>query len=111
MAHGYLFSSFLSPLSNVRTDAYGGSLANRMRYPLEVFEAVRAVWPEDRPMSVRISATDWVTGGFDGEQAVVVARALKDRGLDVVDVSAGQTSPLAQPLYGRAFQTPFSDQV
>ncbi|MCC6876327.1 MAG: bifunctional salicylyl-CoA 5-hydroxylase/oxidoreductase [Sandaracinaceae bacterium] len=110
-AHGYLLSSFLTPLSNRRTDAYGGSLENRMRYPLEVFEAMRAVWPKDKPMSVRLSATDWVDGGFTPEDAVIVARALKERGCDVIDVSAGQTSPLAQPVYGRCFQTPFSEKI
>ena len=111
MAHGYLLSSFLSPLSNQRTDGYGGSLANRMRFPLEVFEAVRAAWPSDKPMSVRISATDWVEGAFDGDDAVELSRALKERGCDVVDVSTGQTSTLAKPVYGRAYQTPFSDRI
>ncbi|MFK7989253.1 MAG: bifunctional salicylyl-CoA 5-hydroxylase/oxidoreductase [Sandaracinaceae bacterium] len=110
-AHGYLLSSFLSPLSNQRDDDYGGSLDNRMRYPLEVFEAVRAVWPEDKPMSVRISATDWVEGGFDGADAVAVARALESRGCDLIDVSTGQTSPDARPVYGRCFQTPFADRI
>lgn len=110
-AHGYLLSSFLTPLSNQRDDEYGGSLENRMRYPLEVFEAVRAAWPEEKPMSVRISATDWVEGGFEGDDAVVFARALKERGCDLVDVSTGQTSPKAQPVYGRCYQTPFADQI
>ena len=112
MAHGYLLSSFISPLSNVRNDEYGGDLGNRMRFPLEVFDAVRAVWPEARPMSVRISATDWVEGeGLSGDDAVEVARLLKHRGCDIIDVSAGQTSTEAEPVYGRMFQTPFSDQV
>lgn len=111
MAHGYLLACFLSPLTNVRTDAYGGSLENRMRYPLEVFAAMREAWPAKKPMSVRISATDWVEGGFVGEDAVVVARALKELGCDIIDVSAGQTTRDAKPVYGRMFQTPFSDQV
>jgi anthraniloyl-CoA monooxygenase len=110
-AHGYLLSSFLSPLTNRRDDLYGGSLGNRLRYPMEVFDAVRAVWPRHKPMSVRISATDWVPGGFDGDDAVGVAKALKAAGCDIVDVSAGQTTPDAQPVYGRLFQTPFADKV
>jgi anthraniloyl-CoA monooxygenase len=109
MAHGYLLSSFLTPLSNRRTDHYGGSLANRARYPLEVLDAVRAVWPG--PLSVRISATDWVDGGFDGDDAVAFARMLADHGADLVDVSTGQTSPDARPAYGRSYQTPFSDRI
>ena len=112
MAHGYLLSSFISPLSNVRTDEYGGSLENRMRFPLEVFDAVRAVWPEDKPMSVRISATDWVEdGGLTGDDSVIVATTLEAHGCDIVDVSAGQTTTDAEPVYGRMFQTPFSDQI
>jgi anthraniloyl-CoA monooxygenase len=111
MAHGYLLSSFLTPLANRRTDAYGGSLENRMRFPLEVLEAVRAAWPEQRPLSVRISATDWVPGGFDGEDAVALARELKARGCDIVHVSTGQTVPEQQPVYGRMWQTRFADQV
>ena len=110
-AHGYLLSSFLSPLTNLRRDAYGGSLENRMRFPLEAFDAVRNVWPEDRPMSVRISATDWAPGGFTGADAVDVARALKAHGCDIVDVSAGQVVAEQEPVYGRLFQTPFSDRV
>jgi anthraniloyl-CoA monooxygenase len=110
-AHGYLLASFLSPLTNRRDDGYGGSLGNRLRYPLEILDAVRAVWPRHKPMSVRISATDWVPGGFDGDDAVAVARALKARGCDIVDVSAGQTTPDARPEYGRLFQTPFADRV
>lgn len=109
MAHGYLLSSFLTPLSNQRDDAYGGSLENRMRFPLEVLDVVRRAWP--RPLSVRISATDWVEGGFGIEDAVVLARALEEHGVDLVDVSSGQTSPDARPVYGRAFQTPFSERI
>jgi anthraniloyl-CoA monooxygenase len=110
-AHGYLLASFLSPLTNRRTDAYGGTLANRLRYPLEIFDAVRAVWPRDKPISVRISATDWMPDGFQPDDAVEVARALKAHGCDIVDVSAGQTVPEAQPVYGRLYQTPFADRV
>ncbi len=110
-AHGYLLSSFITPLSNRRTDEYGGSLENRLRFPLAVFDAMRAVWPEDKPMSVRISATDWVEGGITGEDAVEIAHAFKEHGVDLVDVSAGQTSIQAQPIYGRMFQTPFSDRI
>jgi len=111
MAHGYLLSSFISPLSNRREDAYGGDLAGRMKFPLRVFHAVRAAWPAERPMSVRISATDWAEGGLTGEDAVEVARMLKDAGCDLIDVSAGQTTPHARPVYGRMFQTQFSDQI
>ncbi|HXC25766.1 MAG TPA: bifunctional salicylyl-CoA 5-hydroxylase/oxidoreductase, partial [Gemmatimonadaceae bacterium] len=110
-AHGYLLSSFITPLSNQRTDAYGGSLVNRMRYPLEVFREMRAVWPEERPMSVRISATDWVAGGIDGDEAVAIARAFVDAGADIIHVSTGQTSSEEQPVYGRMFQTPYSDRI
>jgi anthraniloyl-CoA monooxygenase len=110
-AHGYLLSSFLSPLTNVRSDAYGGSLKDRARFPLEVFDACRAVWPADRPMSVRISATDWVRGGFDPDDAVTFARMLQEHGCDVVDVSSGQVSPAEQPAFGRSFQTPFADRI
>lgn len=110
-AHGYLVSSFLTPLANQRSDEYGGSLENRMRYPLEIFDAVRAVWPEGKPISVRISATDWVDGGFDGNEAVEFARALKEHGCDIVDVSTGQTTIQARPEYGRLYQTPFSDRI
>ena len=112
MAHGYLLSSFITPLTNRRADEYGGSLENRMRYPLEVFRAVRAVWPEDKPVSVRISANDWV--GDDGvtpEEAVQIAAMLQGAGVDICDVSAGQTSTRAEPVYGRMFQTPFSDRI
>jgi anthraniloyl-CoA monooxygenase len=110
-AHGYLLGSFLSPLTNRRTDGYGGSLEARLRYPLEVFDAVRAAFPEGKPISVRVSATDWVPGGFEPRDAVLVARALKEHGCDIIDVSAGQTVADAQPVYGRLFQTPFADRV
>jgi anthraniloyl-CoA monooxygenase len=110
-AHGYLLSSFITPLSNRRTDEYGGSLENRLRYPLEVFAAMREVWPEERPMSVRISATDWVQGGVDAEESVAIAKAFVDAGADIIHVSAGQTSTDARPVYGRMFQTPLSDQI
>ena len=110
-AHGYLMSSFLTPLKNQRSDEYGGSLENRLRFPLEVFSAVREVWPEHKPVSVRISATDWVEGGLAGADAVQIARAFADAGVDIMDVSAGQTSEDASPVYGRMFQTPLSDQV
>ena len=110
-AHGYLLSAFITPLTNRRDDEYGGVLANRLRYPLEVFAAVRAVWPAERPMSVRISATDWVDGGVDGAEAVAIARAFHAAGADIIHVSAGQTSRLAKPVYGRMFQTPFSDRI
>jgi anthraniloyl-CoA monooxygenase len=110
-AHGYLLSSFLSPLSNTRNDEYGGSLTARARFPLKVFDACRAVWPEEKPVSVRISATDWVPGGFDGDDAVEFARMLRAHGCDIVDVSTGQVSPLERPAYGRSYQTPFADRV
>ena len=110
-AHGYLLASFISPLTNKRTDQYGGSIENRMRLPLEVFRAMRAAWPDDKPMSVRISATDWQDGGLTGEDAVQIARLFAESGCDLIDVSTGQTTPDAQPVYGRMFQTPFSDQI
>jgi len=110
-AHGYLLASFISPLINARRDEYGGSLENRLRFPLEVFRAMRAVWPDEKPMSVRISATDWVDGGLTGDDAVEVARAFADAGCDLIDVSTGQTVADAQPVFGRMFQTPFSDQI
>ena len=100
-AHGYLLASFISPLTNTRTDAYGGSLENRLRFPLEIFEALRAVWPSHKPMSVRISATDWAEGGINGDDAVAIARAFAEAGVDLVDVSTGQTVRDAQPIYGR----------
>ncbi|MBE0692609.1 MAG: bifunctional salicylyl-CoA 5-hydroxylase/oxidoreductase [Aquamicrobium sp.] len=112
MAHGYLLSSFISPLTNRRDDEYGGSLGNRMRYPLEIFHAVRAVWPDDKPISVRISANDWVGDeGVTPEEAVKIARMLQEACVDICDVSAGQTSIRAKPVYGRMFQTPFSDRI
>ena len=110
-AHGYLLASFISPLTNIRRDEYGGALENRMRFPLEVFRAVRAVWPDEKPMSVRISATDWEDGGLTGEDAVTVARLFAESGCDLIDVSTGQTTPDAQPIYGRMFQTPYADQI
>ena len=110
-AHGYLLSSFLSPLTNQRTDDYGGTLAHRLRYPLEVFTAMRAVWPADRPMSVRISAHDWVPGGTTPEDAVAIAEAFKGAGADLIDVSSGQVSKREKPVYGRMWQTPFSESV
>lgn len=111
MAHGYLLASFISPLTNERTDEYGGSLENRMRFPLEVFDACRGVWPEHKPMSVRVSAVDWVPGGMGPEDAVHVARLLREHECDIVDVSAGQTVPYQKPVYGRLFQTPFADRI
>jgi anthraniloyl-CoA monooxygenase len=111
MAHGYLLASFISPLTNHRTDDYGGSLENRMRFPLMVFDACRGSWPDGKPMSVRISAVDWAPGGMTPESAVEVARLLKAHGCDIVDVSAGQTVPDQQPAYGRLFQTPFADRI
>ena len=111
-AHGYLISGFISPVSNRRADEYGGSLENRMRWPLEVFAAMRAAWPESKPMSVRISANDWVgTDGVTPEDAVQIARLFRQAGADIIDVSAGQTTPDARPVYGRMFQTPFSDRI
>ena len=111
-AHGYLISSFISPLSNQRDDEYGGSLENRMRYPLEVFRAMRDAWPEGKPMAVRISANDWVEDdGVTPEEAVEIARMFSEAGADIIDVSAGQTSKQAKPVYGRMFQTPFSDRI
>ncbi len=110
-AHGYLLSAFLTPLSNHRTDDYGGSVENRLRFPLEVFEAMRAVWPMDRPMSVRVSATDWLDDGLSEADSVAIAQAFGAAGADLIDVSAGQTSPHGRPVYGRMFQTPHSDRL
>ncbi len=111
-AHGYLLSSFITPLTNRRRDEYGGPLKNRMRYPLEIFYAVRAVWPHDKPISARISANDWVgPDGIEPADAVDIARMLQEAGIDICDVSAGQTSVHARPVYGRMFQTPFSDRI
>ena len=111
-AHGYLLSSFITPLQNERTDEYGGSLDNRLRYPLEVFAAMRSAWPSDRPMSVRISATDWAgEDGITPDEAVLIGEAFAQQGADLIDVSAGQTWADQQPVYGRMFQTPFSDRI
>ena len=110
-AHGYLLSAFLSPVTNQRTDQYGGSLDNRMRYPLEVITAVRAEWPEHLPLSVRISATDWIAGGFGADDAVRFVRELLRIGVDIVDVSTGQVDPAEQPEFGRLYQTPFADRI
>jgi anthraniloyl-CoA monooxygenase len=110
-AHGYLLSSFLSPLSNRRTDSYGGELAGRLRYPLEVFDAVREAWPADRPISVRISATDWYEGGNDVEEAVQIARAFAEHGADAIHVSTGQVVKDEKPAYGRSYQTPYADRI
>jgi anthraniloyl-CoA monooxygenase len=110
-AHGYLLSSFICPLTNLRTDDYGGSLARRCRYPLEVFSAIRAVWPQDKPMSVRISAHDWAPGGNTADDAVEMAKLFKAAGADFIDVSSGQTTRAAKPVYGRMYQTPFADRI
>ncbi len=110
-AHGYLLSSFISPLTNHRDDDYGGSLDNRLRYPLEVFQAVRAAWPAHLPMSVRISAHDWVQGGITPDDAVLMAKAFKAAGADLIDCSSGQVSKQEKPVFGRMFQTPFADQI
>ncbi|HRO02632.1 MAG TPA: bifunctional salicylyl-CoA 5-hydroxylase/oxidoreductase, partial [Terricaulis sp.] len=109
--HGYLLSSFLTPISNQRGDEYGGTVENRLRYPLEIFEAMRAAWPKHKPMSVRISATDWHEDGLSAEDSVVIAQAFANAGADLIDVSAGQTTPEARPIYGRMFQTPFCDRI
>jgi anthraniloyl-CoA monooxygenase len=110
-AHGYLLSSFLTPLSNCRTDEYGGTLENRLRFPLKVFSAMRAEWPQQLPMSVRISATDWVAEGITSNDAIAIARAFREAGADIIHVSTGQTSTAAKPVYGRMYQTPFSDRI
>jgi anthraniloyl-CoA monooxygenase len=110
-AHGYLLASFLSPLTNSRTDEYGGSVENCLRFPLEVFAAMRAAWPKHKPMSVRLSATDWAEGGNTGDDAVAIARAFAEAGVDLADISTGQTVKESRPIYGRMFQTPYSDQV
>ncbi|MES2534962.1 MAG: bifunctional salicylyl-CoA 5-hydroxylase/oxidoreductase [Pseudomonadota bacterium] len=110
-AHGYLLSSFISPLTNQRTDEYGGSLENRCRYPLEIFAAIRAVWPQDKPISVRLSAHDWVEGGITPDDAVLISRLFKDAGADMIDCSSGQVSKKEKPVYGRMYQTPFSDRI
>lgn len=110
-AHGYLLASFLSPLTNKRTDDYGGSVENRLRFPLEVFRALREAWPREKPMSVRVSATDWAEGGLSAADSVAIAEAFAAEGCDLVDVSTGQTARESRPLYGRMFQTPFSDRI
>ena len=110
-AHGYLLSAFICPLTNRRDDEYGGSLENRCRYPLEVFRALRAAWPCDKPLSVRISAHDWAPGGNTPDDAVAIARLFRDAGADLIDVSSGQTTRDAKPVYGRMYQTPFSDRI
>ena len=110
-AHGYLLASFISPLTNKRTDEFGGTLENRLRFPLRMFRAMRAAWPKHKPMSVRISATDWTDGGLTGDDAVEVARMFAQAGCDLIDVSTGQTVHDAEPIYGRMYQTPFSDQI
>jgi anthraniloyl-CoA monooxygenase len=110
-AHGYLLSSFISPLTNRRDDEYGGPLAGRLRYPLEVFSAMRAAWPQERPMSVRISAHDWVDGGITPADAVEIARAFKAAGADMIDCSSGQVSAAQKPVYGRMYQAPFADRI
>ena len=111
MAHGYLLATFLSPLTNLRTDEYGGSVGARLSFPLEVFDAVRRRWPAERPISVRISATDWAPGGITDADVIVIATALRDHGCDVIDVSTGQTVSDAKPVYGRMYQVPWSDLV
>jgi anthraniloyl-CoA monooxygenase len=111
MAHGYLLSSFISPLTNQRKDEYGGPIANRLRWPLEVFRAVRSTWPEQKPMSVRISATDWAPGGLSDADLLALARAFKDAGVDLIDVSTGQVVPHQRPIYGRMYQTPYADKI
>ncbi|MQA86476.1 MAG: bifunctional salicylyl-CoA 5-hydroxylase/oxidoreductase [Streptosporangiales bacterium] len=110
-AHGYLLSSFISPVTNHRRDSYGGSLANRLRYPLEVFRTVRDVWPAHKPMTVRISATDWVEGGVTEDDAVRIAAAFAEAGADVIDVSTGQVTPEERPAFGRSYQTPYADRI
>jgi anthraniloyl-CoA monooxygenase len=110
-AHGYLLSSFLSPLTNRRTDSYGGSIAGRLRYPIEVFDAIRAVWPAQRPMSVRISATDWAPGGIGVDEAIEIARTFADHGVDAVDVSTGQVVSEERPAFGRSYQVPYADAI
>jgi anthraniloyl-CoA monooxygenase len=110
-AHGYLFASFLSPLTNRRTDDYGGSVGNRLRFPLEVFAGMRAAWPSDRPMSVRVSATDWAPGGLSQDDLFAIAKAFTDAGADLIDVSTGQTVPEQNPIYGRMYQVPFAEAL
>jgi anthraniloyl-CoA monooxygenase len=111
MAHGYLLASFISPVTNRRVDEYGGRLENRLRFPLEVFDACREHWPADKPMSVRLSATDWIPGGVTGDDAVEIAKLFEAHGCDLIDVSTGQTDPQSKPVYGRMFQATFSEQI
>jgi anthraniloyl-CoA monooxygenase len=111
MAHGYLLASFLSPLTNRRIDSYGGSIENRLQFPLEILRMVRALWPADKPLSVRISATDWMEGGLSDDDVLTIVRAFRDAGIDLVDVSTGQTVPDQHPVYGRMWQTPFADRI
>ena len=111
MAHGYLLASFLSPLTNQRGDEYGGNLSNRVRFPLAVFDEVRATWPKERPLSVALTASDCVAGGFTTEEAVAVARILKEHGCDIIEVRAGQTTPESEPAYGRGFLTSYSERI
>ena len=111
LAHGYLLASFISPLTNRRTDEYGGPLEHRMRFPLEVLREVRRAWPAEKPLTARVSATDWHPDGLTGAESVEVARLIALVGVDAVDVSAGQTIPDQRPIYGRAFQTPFADRI
>jgi anthraniloyl-CoA monooxygenase len=111
MAHGYLLASFLSPLTNQRQDEFGGDLAGRLKFPLQVLRDVRKAWPSERPMSVRISATDWKTGGLSEDDLIAIARAFKEAGADILDVSTGQTVADQEPIYGRMYQTPFSDKI
>lgn len=110
-AHGYLLSSFLSPLTNHRSDGYGGPLQARAKFPLEVFAAVRQAWPQDRPLSVRLSCHDWAPGGNTADDAVVMARLFKEAGADIIDCSSGQVVADQQPVYGRMYQTPFADRI
>jgi anthraniloyl-CoA monooxygenase len=111
MAHGYLLASFLSPLTNHRSDSYGGSIDHRLRFPLEVLQAVRTHWPADKPLSVRISATDWAEGGISHDDVMVIVGSFRSAGIDLVDVSTGQTVPDQKPIYGRMWQTPFADEI
>src|SRR6185503_8523974 len=110
-AHGYLLSSFLTPVSNRRTDEYGGALENRLRFPLAVFRAMRDTWAQHKPMSVRISATDWTSDGLTDDDALGIARAFVEAGADIIHVSTGQTTTAAKPVYGRLWQTPYSDRL
>ena len=110
-AHGYLLASFLSPLTNQRTDDYGGSVENRLRFPLQMFNAMRNAWPKQKPMSVRVSATDWCEGGLNEDELLDICAAFKKAGVDVINVSTGQTVSFEKPIYGRMFQVPFADKI